>query len=454
MRDLRSGRHWSAARYGRAFRLSIVIGMLGLFFGLLSLQHALWHDGREPVKAWEQILSWMSISWILPLPAAILGFVGLMMYRSPSGPMVPGDRIDRLISFRIVSRGQNRVALEATVANIREQMRHWPLFPFRIEVVTDVPVRLAAGADLSLVVVPLDYQTSNGSLFKARALQYMLEVSDLANDAWIMHLDEESHISASLIAGIRTAVMEEEQLGTYRIGQGAILYQGNLKTQTFLTLADMIRTGEDLGRFHFQHRLGITIFGLHGSFILVQNAVEKEVGFDFGPVGSLTEDAFWALREMENGRRCRWVDGFLVEQSTQSVRDFIRQRRRWFVGLVLVALAAPVALKYRAAIGISTLLWAISWLSVLYTYLNLLSGVLTPWWVQLGGNFIFSFYMVEYLVGLKLNLDNYPPLSTGETARYYALQVLLIPVFQVLEGIGVVYGLVKPELGFHVVLKT
>lgn len=451
---LRAGSVWPGAHYGRGFRLAIILGMVGLFFGLLTLQNALWHDGREPVKVWEHILGWLSISWILPLPAAVVGFIGLMMYRAPMSPVAPVDRMDRLVSFRVVSRGQNRAALAGTVANIRAQMRYWPLFPYRIEVVTDIPVDLGANADLTQAVVPPDYQTAKGSLFKARALHYMLEHSDLPDEAWIMHLDEESHISASLVAGIRSAVTEEEERGTYRIGQGAILYQGNLRTHTFLTLADMIRTGEDLSRFHFQHRLGTTIFGLHGSFILVQNRVEKEVGFDFGPVGSLTEDAFWALREMENGRRCRWVDGFLVEQSTQSVRDFIRQRRRWFVGLVLVALAAPVALKYRLAIGISTALWAVSWISVLYTYLNLLSGVLTPWWIQLGGNFIFAYYVVQYVVGLKLNLDNYPPFGGRQTLRFYVLQVIFIPVFQVLEGIGVVYGLVKPEVGFHVVLKT
>ena len=126
-----------------------------------------------------------------------------------------------------------------------------------------------------------------------------------------------------------------------RIGRGAILYHRQWRTHPILTLADNVRTGDDFARFHFQHRLSVTVFGLHGSYIVVKNSVEKQIGFDFGPKGSITEDAFWAMVAMQDGYRCRWVDGYLEEQSTQSVSDFVRQRRRWFQGLAKVALYAP-----------------------------------------------------------------------------------------------------------------
>ena len=80
-----------------------------------------------------------------------------------------------------------------------------------------------------------------------------------------------------------------------RIGQGAILYHRKWGIHPFLTLADNIRTGSDFGHFHLGHRLGLPIFGLHGSYIVVKNAVEQQIGFDFGPQGSITEDAFWGL---------------------------------------------------------------------------------------------------------------------------------------------------------------
>jgi len=302
--------------------------------------------------------------------------------------------------------------------------------------------------------VPDDYKTPNGSKFKARALEYALGQSDLPGNAWLMHLDEESHTTASLVRGIAVAVREEEESGQLRIGQGAILYHRDLGSETFLTLADAVRTGDDLGRFHFQHRVGETIFGLHGSFILVRNDVEKEVGFDFGPKGSITEDAFWAVVQMQNGRRCRWVDGFIIEQATRSLEDFIRQRGRWFIGLVLVALYAPARLRYRAAIGVSTLMWSVSWVGVLATYANLVVGIALPLPIRLAGNAALAFYVMLYFIGIHTQLQYGHRLPRLHRLGYYTVAVVLIPVFSIIESLGVIYGLLRPNVGgFHVVKK-
>lgn len=439
--------------YGWAYRLSVLIGFLAIFFLLYFLQQAIWPRGRLPGEGWELALSWFSLAWVLPLPPAMLGLIGVLTFRRPLHREVPYATVPHLVSFRVVTRGTNERALRATVRNIHATMASTPLFAYRVEVVTDRPIVLESNARTVQLVVPPDYRTPRSSLYKARALQFALDTSDLRDDVWIMHLDEESHITRSLCVGLARAVAQEEHSGRHRIGQGVILYHRSLFTHRFLTLADMIRTGEDLGRFHFQHRLGITLFGLHGSFILVRNSVEKQVGFDFGPVGSLTEDAFWALREMELGRRCRWVDGYVVEQGTHSIGDFIRQRRRWFLGLVLVSLRSPSPLRWRLALGVSSFLWSISWVAVLYTYLNLITGLNTALWIQLGGDFVFAFYVIEYILGLKVNLDHLPPVGRLQAARYYGLLVVLVPVFQLLEGCAVLYGLVRPNVHFHIVQK-
>jgi egghead protein (zeste-white 4 protein) len=269
------------------------------------------------------------------------------------------------VCFRIVSRGQNAAVLAETVDNIRHQMARHRLFPYRIEVVTDLRVDLPSGDDLFALVVPATFRPRRGARFKARALEYARRKSRLPRNAWILHLDEESRITPSLIAGIRSAVLEEEESGRHRIGQGAILYHRNLRRNPILTLADSLRTGDDLGRFHLQHRLGLTLFGLHGSFILVRNSIEQQSSFDVGAAGSITEDAWWALVQMDRGRRCRWVDGYVVEQSPETIRDFIKQRRRWYVGLVKCVLKAPTRLRYRIPLGITLFLWSVSWLGVL-----------------------------------------------------------------------------------------
>lgn len=151
-------------------------------------------------------------------------------------------------------------------------------------------------------------------------------------------------------------IQEEEKSEQLRIGQGPILYHRTWKKYPYLTLADNVKTGDDFARFHFQHKVGITMFGLHGSYIVVRNDIEKSIGLDFGPNGSITEDAFWALVAKKKGYRGRWVDGYLEEQSTQSIKDFIKQRRRWFQGLAKVSLYAPVNPKWRFSLGLNTLL--------------------------------------------------------------------------------------------------
>jgi egghead protein (zeste-white 4 protein) len=86
-------------------------------------------------------------------------------------------------------------------------------------------------------------------------------------------------------------------------------------------------------------------FKKHGKLYEAPFDSESKV-IDFTEVGMVDyffltteelEDAFWALVAMQKGIRCRWVNGYLEEQSTQSVSDFIKQRRRWFQGLVIIA---------------------------------------------------------------------------------------------------------------------
>jgi beta-1,4-mannosyltransferase len=433
------------------FAAVALIGFLASYFAIWWVQDFLWGLGRPALTIVDYaVVVTAAVGWTVSLPAAALGIAGLLLYGNRQA--ATARPMPYVVSFRVVSRGQNELALLATVDSIRAAMKREPLFPYRVEVITDMALALPPGDDLWHYVVPPEYETPRGSLYKARALEYALGVSDLPGDAWIMHLDEESRLSTSLVRGIAVAVSEEEASGRLRIGQGVILYHRDVAHHRFLTLADGIRTGDDLGRFHFQHRLGITLFGLHGSFILVRNDIASEVGFDFGPVGSITEDAFWAVVQMERGRRCRWVDGFLEEQSTRSLMDFARQRRRWFIGLVLVALRAPVKLRYRLAIGVSTAMWSMAWVGVVATYANLIVGVSIPLPLRAAGNFVFAFYIVLYLLGMKLSL-NLSPMRWWARWLHYLGVVLLIPVFAIIEAASVIYALLRPNVGFHVVRK-
>ena len=446
-------RDWSIGMLsGHRFRV-IAYMLVGIVL-LFVIQSFLWPRSTTPHTVTEYILAWGSILWLGAVIPGTLGLLGLLSFKHPKH-LDTVEPIKNIVSWRIVSRGTNEEALNRTIERCQEEMRKTPLFPYIIEVVTDTNSfpPLKTDIDVRSIVVPKDYQTPNKSLYKARALHFAAQNSPLPNDAWIVHLDEETQPTASGIKGIANMIAQEEATGELRIGQGPILYHRAWEKYPYLTLADNVRTGDDFARFHFQHKLGKTVFGLHGSYIVVRNDIEKSIGFDFGPKGSITEDAFWALVAMERGLRCRWVDGYLEEQSTQSVKDFIFQRRRWFQGLAKVSLHAPVKLHWKISLGLNTLLWAIAPFAALYTIFHFFVGFSTEWWIRLLANYSFASFAVLYIIGLKANLDEHGITSFWKRSWWYLLQLILFPTFSFLESLGVLMAILRPVAGFHVVKK-
>jgi egghead protein (zeste-white 4 protein) len=435
-------------------RMFILVGMVCAVGTLYGIQRSLWPVNHNP-HTWEgTVWSAASVIWLAAFLPAVAELAGLLMYRHPRYP-ITDQHIPQFVCWRIVSRGTNTEALTATILRCRREMQATPLFRYVIEVVTDVPnpALPARADDLAYLTVPRSYQTVRGSLFKARALQYALQFSPLSSNAWIVHLDEETHPTESGIRGIAKMIKEEESDGRLRIGQGTILYHRSWREHPFLTLADMPRTGDDLGRFHLAHRSGVTLFGLHGSYIVVRNDVEKQVGFDFGPVGSITEDAFWALASMQLGYRCRWVDGYLEEQSTQSVRDFMKQRRRWFQGIVKVCLHAPVKLKWRIVLSISTVLWTLAPVSIGFTILHFITGGSVNPVVTAMADMSFASFIITSLAGLRVNLAEHGIENPVLRFAWSVAFLLCMPLFSVIEAGSVAYAIVSPSTGFHVVKK-
>ncbi|TAL14330.1 hypothetical protein EPN95_03420 [Patescibacteria group bacterium] len=435
-------------------RLRVVACLVAGMASLYAIQALMWPTENAPQNLIETIWSWGALLWLGAVIPGVLGLSGLLSFKH-AHKLDHVKPIKNLVSLRIVSRGTNVEALTDTVRRCQKEMTNIPLFPYIIEVVTDTKrLKLAVpNDDIRYIVVPKKYRTKNESLYKARALHYAVVHSPLPDNAWVVHLDEETQLTQSGVKGICAMIQEEENSGQLRIGQGAILYHRKWREHPFMTLADNVRTGDDFARFHFQHKLGRTVFGLHGSYIVVRNDIEKSIGFDFGYHGSITEDAFWALIAMQNGHRSRWIDGYLEEQSTQSVGDFIKQRRRWFQGLAKVAIHAPVKLRWRLSIGINTMLWALAPFASLYTLAHFFYGASPSFLIHFLANFSFASFAVLYLIGLKANLDEYGTTHKVKRIGWYALQIALLPVFNLMEGMGVLAAIFRPVAGFHVVKK-
>lgn len=447
-------RDWSVG-FVTGHRTRIVLSMTLITVTLYMMQNALWPHGRSPTGGAQMTWSWLSLLWVTAIVPGALGLAGMLFFRHPTD-LDGVVRIPQLVSWRIVSRGTNIDALRSTIERCQKEMSRTPLFDYVIEVVVESGTNfllLPDSADVVYLVIPDDYATPNGSLYKARALQYALENSKLPAKAWLVHLDEETQPTSSGIKGISKMILEEEETGRLRAGQGAILYHRDWKKHPIMTLADNVRTGDDFARFHFQHKLGVTVFGLHGSYIVVRNDVESAIGFDFGPVGSITEDAFWALVLMESGGRARWCDGYLEEQSTQSLGDFVKQRRRWYQGLLKVSLYAPVKLRWRTCLGINTLLWTFAPFAAFYTLVHFAYGFEVRPWIRLMANLSYASFTTLYLIGLKVNMDEHGITGWWRRTFWTFAQLMLTPFFSVLEGVGVFMAIVKPVDGFHVIKK-
>ena len=195
------------------------------------------------------------------------------------------------------------------------------------------------------IVVPNEYQTPTGALNKSRALQYCWEdtINLIQDNEWILHLDEETLVTTESVKGFLNFIHENK----YSIGQGMISYAheqpihsnfwSNIQTR-ICTVADSFRVIEDLGKIRGQFQLFKKApFGMKGSYVVTKAKCEKQVTFDNGYNGSLAEDAYFAIKAIDQGFEFGWIEGEMYEKSPFSIKDFVKQRQRWMRGIFLTA---------------------------------------------------------------------------------------------------------------------
>lgn len=279
------------------------------------------------------VLYFLSVGIYMSLPLAVFNLLGLLIFNPFSKKQQQSVILKEtpFICFRVVTRGLYPSLVQTVTARNLEICLKCGIKNFKFEVVTDNPLNLTPSHYVREILVPRDYKTSNGTLFKARALHYCLDqsINILSPDDWIIHLDEETLLTEGVLNGIVDFVRKPSS----NIGQGVITYGGNEIENWWTTLMDGVRTGIDYGLFRFALQLlHRPVFGFKGSFIVVKMSVESDIGFDFGPKESIAEDLRFALTAWDKGYMFDFVEGVMQEKSTFTFADFVKQRKRWLIG--------------------------------------------------------------------------------------------------------------------------
>lgn len=313
------------------------------------------------------------------------------------------------------------------------------------------------------IVVPSDYSPPGGCKYKARALNYAANASSSLHHDWIVHLDEETRFDVDTVENIFAHCVKQEQMvarGESKypsIGQGVIYYNTATIDNYLTTLADYIRVSDDYAKFQLQYKLfRMPLVGMHGSFVVCQTSLQRDVGWDWGMVGSITEDTYFAMYLAAMGVRIDWCGGKMYEQSPFSCSDFAKQRARWFSGLWLCVLTKTLPLSQRVFLGTHLVSWSLCPIFTFVTWINLLVMFpRTQAFIYLM-SFVFAIPFFSYALGFVLG-SSPAQFKHGivEWGLLLVAHVSLIPVYTIMETWGVVRGIVDRSTytGFHIVQK-
>lgn len=207
----------------------------------------------------------------LTLPQVLFNFCGLVFYNAfPEKVVLKGSPLlAPFICIRIVTRGDFPDLVRANVTRNMNTCLDTGLENFLVEVVTDKEIKLGVHRRIREIVVPKDYKTKSGAMFKSRALQYCLEdsVNVLNNNDWIVHLDEETLLTENSVRGVINFVLD----GKHPFGQGLITYANENVVNWLTTLADSFRVSDDMGKLRLQFKMfHKPLFSWKGSYVVTQ----------------------------------------------------------------------------------------------------------------------------------------------------------------------------------------
>ncbi|XP_065207543.1 beta-1,4-mannosyltransferase egh-like [Planococcus citri] len=390
---------------------------------------------------------------LLALPQVVLNFLGLICFNAfPEKVTLKGSSLlTPLICIRIVTRGDYPQLVRDNVARNMARCSEAGMDNFLIEVVTDKMIGLPNHRRIREIVIPSTYTPKSGAKYKARALQYCLEdgVNILADNDYIVHLDEETIMTVNSIRGIVNFILD----GKYDFGQGLITYANDKIVNWTTTLADSIRVADDMGKlraqFYFFHK---PILSWKGSFIVSRVEAEKRVSFDNGMKGSLAEDCYFAMKAYQLGCTFNFIDGDMWEKSPFTIRDYIEQRKRWIQGLMLVVISPEISWRYKFWLSMSLYAWITIPLTLSNIFLSFFFPIPMPIWLNCLCIFIGSVNLYMYFFGTIKSISVYR-IGVCRYSLCLVSVIYVVLIATIMENIAVIKSVFGSKKAFYIVKK-
>ncbi|OQV21824.1 Beta-1,4-mannosyltransferase egh [Hypsibius exemplaris] len=437
--------------------LHICLYICVLIYVLYSAQHTAVAE-IDPFDAYGNVAAVFLISLrcicFFALPQVVFNFFGLFLINAFRSTVEQRHSMMTAPKMRIrtVTRGTFPELVFRTVERNLALVDKLGLQNYLYEVVTDNALRLPSSDLLKMILVPTNYRSKTGALFKSRALQYCLEpeVYDCDDSTWIVHLDEETLLTENSVKGIINFVCD----GQHQFGQGLVTYANDVVVNWITTTADSFRVADDMGKMRTQ--LGVLhkpLFSWKGSYVVTKAAAEKDVTFDNGPDGSIAEDCFFAMKAFERGYTFNWIEGEMWEKSPFTLSDLLKQRKRWIQGIFLVVHNRDIGFRYKVFLALSLYAWLSLPLSCLTVLLNFTHPATYPQWLEVLSAWIASVNIYMFMFGA---LKSFPFRRLGLLKGIFSIigAVLFIPVNVVVENIAVIWALFSEKHQFYIVDKN
>ncbi|MBT2596000.1 glycosyltransferase family 2 protein [Arthrobacter sp. ISL-72] len=261
------------------------------------------------------------------------------------------------------SAGSTGVILRG-IRNVVELAMEDPAFYGRllsVETITESAEQAAAVQEtfrdgpvgVDTLVVPASYATPAGTRLKARGLHYAVENrrglwNRKPGRTFIVHYDEESVMIPAELRKLMKVLAGTDR----KILEGPIFYP--LEYMRAGVLCRSMEANRPIGCYECRRVMESGVpFHLHGSNLVVDEALENELGWDIGCLDGepfIAEDFVFGMNAFTRyGREIfDWHGCLMLEQPPFSVRSAFRQRYRWIFGVLQGMTAAARSPRFRA----------------------------------------------------------------------------------------------------------